>query len=97
MTSKLTATYSCVLLSCHFRGSLLRFHFFLQRGLFRVVRNENMRLKRLTMILWRLLLMCVTSALRAASSQTQEGRSLYYFSTSAFQQTLSEKLTSHIF
>lgn len=49
---------------------------FLQRGLFRVARDENKRLKRLTMILWRLLLMCVTSALRAASSQTQEGRSI---------------------
>lgn len=49
---------------------------FLQRGPLRVARDENKRLKRLTMILWRLLVMCVTSALPAASSQTQEGRSI---------------------
>lgn len=85
------------LLSCHFRGSLLRFLLFLQRGSFRVIRDEHKRLKRLTMILWRLLLMCVTSALRAASSQTQEGRPINYLSTSALQQTVTEKLISHIF
>lgn len=72
-----------VLLSCHFRGSLFRFLlFFLQRGPFMIVRDENKRLKSLTMILWRLLLMCVTSALRAASTQTQEGESIPDLSTS---------------
>lgn len=73
------------------------FFFFLQKGPFRVIRDEHKRLKRLTMILWRLLLMCVTSALRAASSQTQEGRPINYLSTSALQQTVTEKLISHIF
>lgn len=41
--------------------------------------------------------MCVTSALRAASSQTQGGRSIYFLNTSALHQTVTEKLISHIF
>lgn len=51
-----------------------------QRGQFKVSRDENKRLKKLTMIAWRLVLMYVASGLRA-SSQTQDGRtiSLHHF------------------
>lgn len=59
-----------------FSGSFITLSPFSQRGQFKVFRDENNRLKKLTMFAWRLILMCVASRLRAASSQTQEGRTI---------------------
>lgn len=59
-----------------FSGFFITLSLFSQRGQFKVFRDEKNRLKKLIMFAWRLILMCVAAGLRAASSQTQEGRTI---------------------